>query len=499
MEGEIVEAEARGAVVRSGPRALLLGPILRFRGAEDGTARLAVTIAVPAEADPPVLRASGRPGPGPECIGTLGGAAFWSWRFEEPLDGGRAAYEISGARHEVVLARSGDALRVAYTSCNGGEDEAEAARSPGGRNAMWTQLARRHEARPLHLLLMGGDQIYADGLWELPAMRAWVRLPRRARLAAPFTEAMRAELEAHYLATYADVLGAPEVAGVLARVPGVMMWDDHDIVDGWGSRPPAWQASPVARGLFAVARRAFALVQLGCDPDAPPPSGFASPEGAHYGWEGAYGPARLVVPDLRSERTRSRVMGPAGHAALAHALDAAAEPHLVVVSSVPLVNADLSMLERVVTPLMPLADLYQDDLRDQWMSHRHAAEWRAVMERLLLAAEAGRRVTVLSGEIHLGAHGSAERPGGRAGARVEQLTASGIAHPPPPRLLARALDRLTRRPWTRRGLRLAMHPVAPDARRYVAERNWLELTLLGDGGLQAVLHAERSGELPLLR
>ena len=27
-----------------------------------------------------------------------------------------------------------------------------------------------------------------------------------------------------------------------------MMWDDHDIYDGWGSRPPAIIDSPVGRG-----------------------------------------------------------------------------------------------------------------------------------------------------------------------------------------------------------------------------------------------------------
>ena len=303
---------------------------------------------------------------------------------------------------------------------------------------------------------------------------------------------MRAELEAHYLATYASVFAAPDVAGVLAGVPSIMMWDDHDIVDGWGSRDPGWQASPVARGLFAAARRAFALVQLGCDPDRPT-EGHAAPDRAHYGWSGALGPARIVAPDLRSERTRGRVMGPRGHADLDRALEGAAEPHLLVVSSVPLVNVDLSALERVVRPLMPLADLYQDDLRDQWMSHAHTAEWAGVVDRLLAVAGRGVRVTSLSGEIHLGAHGTAERDG----ARMDQLTASGIAHPPPPRAMARAFDRLARRAWSRVGLRLAMHPVAPDGRRFVAERNWLEVTAHPDGRLDATLHAEASGALAL--
>jgi hypothetical protein len=184
-------------------------------------------------------------------------------------------------------------------------------------------------------------------------------------------------------------------------------------------------------------------------------------------------------------------MSPRGRADLAAALEPGDAPHLLLVSSVPLVNADLSAVERLVAPLMPLADLYQDDLRDQWMSHAHRAEWGALMERLLAIRA---RVTVLSGEIHFGARGVAEGHGGR----VEQLIASGIAHPPPPRALARALEALVRRPWRRGGLALEMHAVVPDGRRYLAERNWLEVEARPDGTLDAVLHGEEAGALPLL-
>lgn len=466
-----------------------LGPILRLRGADERVARLAVTLALPPGVGPPTL-AAGETRPAPERLGALAGLEFWSWSFEAPLGRGDA-YVLGGAPHAFQLPEAGGALRIAYASCNGGEDEAKASSLPGGRDAMWRHLLARHEAEPFHLLLMGGDQIYADALWDLPSMRAWGRLGRRAREASPFTDEMRVELEAHYLATYAGVFGAPDVAAVLARVPSVMMWDDHDIVDGWGSRPASWQASPVARGLFAAARRAFALVQLGCDPDALP-RGFAAPDGAHFGWAATYGAARIVMPDLRSERTRRRVMGPRGTADLGRAMEVPAS-HLLMVSSVPLVNADLSAVERLVAPLTAVADLYQDDLRDQWMSHAHLAEWRALMERLLDQAATGRRVTVLSGEIHFGARGTAERDA----AALEQLTASGIAHPPPPPILARVLEGRVRRPWRRGGLRLAMHPLWSGGPRYLAERNWLEVTARPGGALAAVLHGERSGAVPL--
>ena len=466
--------------------ALPFGPILRWRGEKDGTAVIEVTAIgdrpAPLAAEPPA-RASG--GGAFARIGSLAGTAFWSARLEVPAaTRGEVHFRLEGVRHIVHLPGMGGALRFAFASCNGAESDAAADAAPGGRGRLWAGLASVHDTDPFHLLVLGGDQIYADALWDLPSMRAWSALPRRSRHAAPFTGAMRSELEAHYLATYRSAFGVPAVADVLARIPSLMIWDDHDIVDGWGSRPAAWQRSPVAQGLFEVARRAFCLVQLGLDPDV-----HAPPHGA----EGTIGCVRLIVPDLRSERTRGRVLGAEGRRRLEGAVPSVSEPHAVVIASVPLVNADLSAAERLVAPLQPMVDLYQDDLRDQWMSFRHRREWAWVMGTLLGLARRGHRVTVLSGEIHFGAHGTARGNG----AAITQFIASGIAHPPPPRGLRRIYETFARLTRHRAGLRIRMHPVAPDGRRYVAERNWLEVDARPDGTLEAVLHAEESGALRL--
>ncbi|MEM7566098.1 MAG: alkaline phosphatase D family protein [Pseudomonadota bacterium] len=476
-----------------GGAAFTLGPILRFRGSGDGGIRISVTVAG-AEAPPPGFKA----------IGTLAGTRFDGIDLTLPSPPGAkdaalpealvAAVPDLPAR--VAVPSADGPLRIAFASCNGAEDEAAAAATPGGRNAMWAHLARHHAAEPFHLLVMGGDQIYADSLWDLPTIREWRRLSAKAGYEAPFTDAMRQELEAHYLSIYTDVFGSPEVAGMLASVPSLMIWDDHDIVDGYGSRKPHWQASPVAKGLFAAARRAFALVQLGVAPDRPAEArvadGFAADDAIGFGWSGDLGCARIAVPDLRSERTRHSVLPREGVDHLARATGEAEAPHRVVVFSVPLLNADLSPLERVLTPLMPLIDLYQDDLRDQWMSFAHREQWDAVTGHLLdVSREA--RVTLLSGEIHLGAHGVARR----GSDSVEQFIASGIAHPPPPAKLARGYEFFADRTKARGDVALEMRTVAPDGRRYVAERNWLAVTLHPDGTRDAVLHAEVSGPLPL--
>jgi hypothetical protein len=48
---------------------------------------------------------------------------------------------------------------------------------------------------------------------------------------------------------------------MFASVPTLMMWDDHDIFDGWGSYSPERQQSEVFQGIFNIAREYFYLFQ----------------------------------------------------------------------------------------------------------------------------------------------------------------------------------------------------------------------------------------------
>src|SRR3546814_19259546 len=81
------------------------------------------------------------------------------------------------------------------------------------------------------------------------------------------------------------------------------------------------------------------------------------------------------------------------------------------------------------------------DLRDQWQSRSHRAEWCRLLELLIEVHTRGATpVTVLSGEIHLATRGTLETAAGP----LHQLVASGITHPAPPRAYAAALGLLAR-------------------------------------------------------
>src|SRR3546814_8797912 len=84
---------------------------------------------------------------------------------------------------------------------------------------------------------------------------------------------------------------------------------------------------------------------------------------------------------------------------------------------------------------------YEDDLRDQWQSRSHRAEWCRLLELLIEVHTRGATpVTVLSGEIHQATRGTLETAAGP----LHQLVASGITHTAPPRVYEAVLGLLAR-------------------------------------------------------
>jgi len=136
---------------------------------------------------------------------------------------------------------------------------------------------------------------------------------------------------------------------------------------------------------------------------------------------------------------------------------------------------------------------YEDDLRDQWQSRAHRAEWLRMLSLCLDVLDHA-PVTVLSGEIHLATQA---RMRGR-GRDLIQLIASGIAHDAPPQGYDRALGLLARlgeAPLRGHPIRIA--PLPGQTRRYVAERNYLTLTRRS-GQWSAAWELEQSGLTPPL-
>lgn len=468
----------------------ILGPLLILDDIADGRLHLAAIFVAP-------------PGqtPGPVCVDgadipcqpllAYRTAQLYHARFCVPANAA-SAYMWNGETYPLASDLTGD-LRLAYASCNG-EEHGDLDRDEGERNAMWSQLAAQHRARAFGLLLHGGDQVYADEATHgHPLSEDWPDKIPRDPLPHDLDD-LRAHLRARFAERYISQMQHPDYAWLVARVPALAQWDDHDICDGWGSLPRSRTYSPVGQTLFEVAKEANLAFQHGTIA-GDLPARFTDPRGYHLGWQVALPGLRLLAPDLRSERTRRQIMDDGGWDAVEAQAAAEFRGRTLVMSSVPLLGPRLSILEALMV-LMPKMQKYEDDLRDQWQSRAHRESWQRMLTLMMQMQETdGQDVTLLSGEIHLATRAEMAA---RNGQPLHQLVASGITHRPPPRAWARALGALSRlgqSPLPGHPIRIRRIP--GQSLRYVAERNALVLERRG-AQWSAVWHFEATGPSPAL-
>ncbi|MDQ0314469.1 alkaline phosphatase D family protein [Amorphus orientalis] len=473
-------------------QAVHFGPVLYFLGAADGRSNVTALIVVSSDVEPPKLITEDG-GVAPDLIWDADGNCGYRYAFSLPMRRD-SWYEVDGAIYEVNSAFEGD-LRIAFVSCNG-QEHGDRGRSQQDRNALWARLVHDHERSPFQLMLHGGDQIYADELADAhPLTQRWANDadPDPTPVSDPLLQEAAAALRRAFFERYVEVLSEPETAWLMARIPSVAMWDDHDICDGWGSLPVEKLDSPVGRTLFSVARETALLFQFGVAPGSVPPI-CTDPTGRSLSWHVRMPGAQVIAPDLRSERRPDRVMDETGWRALEASLSSVDDGRVFLLSSVPALGPRLSWVEAVMQ-LTSRMEKYEDDLRDQWQSHAHRAEWRRFLERLIAVHENPQTpVTVISGEIHLATRGTLEAAPGP----IHQLVASGISHPEPPRAYALGLGALARLGETPvPGHSIKMHPLPGRRGIYAAQRNYL--TLEGrNGHWQAVWELEKTGKTPSL-
>ena len=93
--------------------------------------------------------------------------------------GGEAMADLHGrANWKFYVPAKMDPPLIAYASCNG-FSSAKLARDTDEPYALWKRMAVQHATKPFALLLMGGDQVYADVL--LKRMGIHVLLLRNLR------------------------------------------------------------------------------------------------------------------------------------------------------------------------------------------------------------------------------------------------------------------------------------------------------------------------------
>jgi phosphodiesterase/alkaline phosphatase D-like protein len=262
------------------------------------------------------------------------------------------------------------------------------------------------------LLVLLGDQIYADMLPDIGINDA---VPGGPDVAPPMSDALEA-----YRRNYRGFFNQSGFRDLRQSFPTVCMWDDHDILNDWGSR-----LSETARDrvLFPAAARAFCEYQHQRNPGG----GLGSPP---YLFTHVHGDIGLLALDLRGKRdaaTRT-MLGDEQWEQLHGYLtgDAARQVQtLFVVSSVPLAHAS-----RWFTLLMErLPGKTPSSVRGRWSASRFIAERDRLLDHLFAwqTGTPARQVIVLSGDVHCASAFTIRQRSGSG--VITQITSSAMTTP----------------------------------------------------------------------
>lgn len=314
-------------------------------------------------------------------------------------------------------------------------------------HAVWAdipQIIARDNNDKVRFALLVGDQIYADD-WE-------------SLILEEKTEEARVR---HYISAYRRFWSNIHYRRVMCSLPSVMMWDDHDITDGWGSRIVSFRDdSPTEfkenwRGLFEAARKAFAVMQASRNP-APlaidPKEGFDS-----CFCVGKWG---FVLLDLRTNRNLklNRLHTDDQFARIKKWIEdnQSGMQTLFVVSPVvfshgsPVID-DLTL--KAWPYVLWLADKVaswgkwgkglntrfdkslgdiSDDIKDSWGSAENAEQADRILDLFFDLQNDGPNVVVLSGDIHTSGYANIysnyQKHAGRSS--ITHITSSSVAYTP---------------------------------------------------------------------
>ncbi|MFT3709221.1 MAG: alkaline phosphatase D family protein [Archangium sp.] len=378
----------------------------------------------------------------------------------------------------VRVPKLGELPRFAFFSCNGVSDE-KLWNQLDEPYACWSDLYERHEEDGLHLLVGGGDQLYCDSLFETnehlrEVFKHWSKADKRTQpVPAGFADEIAKQYVDLYVSRWSQEGG---IVDALARIPSLFTWDDHDVFDGWGSHETL-QSSPHYRTMFEAARRAFMAFQLGV-PDE---------KNEHFltrrDFVGGECDTTFLLLDGRSQRGTDEVLGSAQWRELDAQLDLIAKAranvvrplHLVVVSSVPVINMSFGRFDEAGSALAGL----RDDLLDQWESRHHRGERARLLMTLLNAANDARcAVTILAGDIHVGSRSRVRSTNPRHAAAntqtvIEHVTSSAILHPAPSALQFAGMRAISKKSADDFDPHVVTENVPVGDDLYLRERNWL--------------------------
>ncbi|KAF8456342.1 hypothetical protein BGX38DRAFT_1248916 [Terfezia claveryi] len=406
------------------------------------------------------------------------GVTWWRFTIEIELTDkqARIAYRINrGPSIAFWVPARQETMNIMFHSCNGfslGINPATFC----GPDPMWRDALQAHRRKPFHVMIGGGDQVYNDAVAEQTTLfREWLLAKNLLhKYSAEWTDELSDELENFYLERYCGWFSQGLFGVANSQIPMVNIWDDHDIIDGFGSYPSHFNGCPVFSGLGRIAQKHYLLFQHHTrvyENESHEPSWIMGAEPGPYITERSRSifmfmgrKVAFLGLDCRTERQRDVIVTPETYRLVfdraRREIVTGVTKHLIVLLGIPIAYPRLVWLENLLTsrlmdPLKALARMnvlggveILDDLDDHWTAKSHKAERNAFVKQLQhLAAEKSVRITVLGGDVHLSGIGQFYSnpqlglPKERDHRYMPNVISSAIVNAPPPNAMADVLNK----------------------------------------------------------
>ncbi|CCF57840.1 hypothetical protein KAFR_0D01930 [Kazachstania africana CBS 2517] len=347
---------------------------------------------------------------------------------------------------------------IAY-SCNGFSLSVNTTTFKG---SLWYDILRKHTKIHYNVMLGGGDQIYSDSIKLYSAkVKKWAETKDLVKkYSMKVTPDVQLEIYNFYLQEYIEWFGYGHWHGstpesmttqrcfpiAMCTIPSINIWDDHDIIDGFGSYNDTFMKTDIFSSIGKAAYKYYMLFQHHSNMDGSDDEHYLQNSNWILGHKpGVYigekshslftrlGPnIGLLGLDCRTERKRKEIVSPETYDTVFYRLteEIARQPkldHLLVMLGVPIAYPRMVWLEWMFSsPLLaPLKWLSKkgiiarglvnefngevellDDLDDHWCARHHKRERNYLMARLQdFSARHGVRISILSGDVHLASVG----------------------------------------------------------------------------------------------
>lgn len=341
-------------------------------------------------------------------------------------------------------------------SCNGFSLSVDTSKFKG---SLWYDILNKHSKIRYNVMLGGGDQIYADCIKiYCEKVEKWLKTRD------PITKYMmkadtkfKTELNQFYLKAYMEWYGYGHWKGstetskttqkcfpiAMATIPSINIWDDHDIIDGFGSYSDTLMKSDVFSSIGKSAYKYYMIFQHHVSLDeraaymedsiwilGKTPGPYIQ-EVSHSVFTRLGPTMGLLGLDCRTERSLKEILSKDTYDVVFERLSKEVKnqklDHLLLMLGVPIAYPRLVLLEwlfssRLLAPIKSLSKKgimakglvnefngdveLLDDLNDHWCARHHKKERNGLVARLQdFGAKNGVRITILSGDVHLASVG----------------------------------------------------------------------------------------------